>query len=241
MLVPSRGRPEAVDRHSAIYDYTSSGTEILYVVDEDDPKLPEYEHACRLNQISWLVAPAGLGMCGALNWAATHEATSDYTHLGFMGDDHMPREWCHPGATYGFWDRELLSEIPYGRTRLGDKSHIGIVYANDLLQGEKMATAVILSRQIVDTLGYMAPPALKHLCLDLVWCDWGRGLRRLYYRDDVIIEHLHPANGKAEEDEGYRRVNSSEMIARDAMTYYDYRDNGGLTEDLMKLEPLVGQ
>ena len=74
-----------------------------------------------------------------------------------MGDDHRPRPAAMP------WDariRECLSGGP------------GIVYGNDLLQGEKMATAVAMTSDIVTTLGYMCPPAMVHLCVDLVWVAW---------------------------------------------------------------------
>lgn len=139
-----------------------------------------------------------------------------------MGDDHRPRT---PG-----WD---------DRFRICMSAGPGIVYGNDLLQGEIMATAVAMTSDIVTTLGYMAPPALIHLCLDLVWMDWGRGTGRITYLGDVILEHMHPANGKADIDAGYIECNSSAVSTADATTYYDYRDNGGLQADLEKLRALI--
>ncbi|MEU5431573.1 hypothetical protein AB0H73_39060 [Streptomyces olivoreticuli] len=139
-----------------------------------------------------------------------------------MGDDHRPR-------TRG-WDEHF-------RTGLHDGP--GIVYGNDLLQGEAMATAVAMTSDIVRTLGYMVPPAFIHLCIDLVWMDWGRGMDRITYLDDVILEHMHPANGKAELDAGHIECNSAETVTADSVTYYDYRDNGGLRADLEKLRTLI--
>jgi hypothetical protein len=115
----------------------------------------------------------------------------------------------------------------------------GIVYGNDLLQGELMPTAVAMTSDIVTTLGYMAPPTMVHLCVDLVWKDWGVGMQRITYLGDMVIEHLHPAAGKAVLDAGYEECNSSEQVTADATAYYAYRDDGALSADLEKLRALV--
>jgi hypothetical protein len=141
-----------------------------------------------------------------------------------MGDDHRPRPAAMP------WDARIRTCLSGGP---------GIVYGNDLLQGEAMATAVAMTSDIVETLSYMAPPALVHLCLDLCWIDWGKGMGRITYLDDMVIEHLHPAASKAEMDAGYEEVNSPEQVSSDSAAYYDYRDNGGLEADLVKLRKLV--
>lgn len=99
--------------------------------------------------------------------------------------------------------------------KLGD----GFVYGNDLLQGEKIPTQVAMTSSIVETLGFFTPPGFTHLCCDLAWKDLGEGIDKITYMPDVIIEHLHPANGKAELDEGYIYVNSPEMVSRDSVEY----------------------
>jgi hypothetical protein len=85
----------------------------------------------------------------------------------------------------------------------------------------------------------MAPAAMVHLCVDLVWVAWGKGMGRITYLDDMVIEHLHPAAQKAAVDAGYEECNSPEQVASDSAAYYDYRDNGGLEADLTKLRKLV--
>jgi len=101
------------------------------------------------------------------------------------------------------------------------------------------ATAVAMTSDIVQTLSYMAPPQLVHLCLDLVWVEWGKGMERITYLPDVVIEHLHPAAQKAEMDAGYAEVNSEQQVSADSAAYYEYRDGGGLEADLEKLRKLV--
>ncbi|MCY0959972.1 glycosyltransferase family 2 protein [Streptomyces sp. H27-H5] len=223
MIVPTRGRPESVPAILDCWRQTGASADILFAVDDDDPTLPGYrEHMETLNDrhIRWHVGPR-LRMCGTLNAVAVAEAPR-YRFLAFMGDDHRPRT---PG-----WDE---------RFRICLSGGPGVAYGNDLLMSERMPTAVAMTSDIVQTLGYMAPPALIHLCLDLVWLDWGRGMGRITYLGDVILEHMHPANGKATLDAGYIECNSSEVSTADATAYYDYRDNGGLQADLAKLRALI--
>ncbi|WP_372344732.1 hypothetical protein [Streptomyces sp. KL116D] len=226
VIIPTRGRPQAVPEIVQAWDDTGATADLLFAVDTDDPELAAYKkHAATYKGDGRVRFTFGKRrrLVGTLNQQAV-KAAKQYRFLAFMGDDHRPR----PAAMA--WDariRECLSGGP------------GIVYGNDLLQGEKMATAVAMTSDIVATLDYMAPPTLVHLCVDLVWVDWGRGMQRITYLDDMVIEHLHPANGKADVDAGYEECNSSERVASDSAAYYDYRDNGGLEADLVKLRKLV--
>jgi hypothetical protein len=226
VIIPTRGRPQAVPEIVQAWDDTGATADLLFAVDTDDPEMAAYKkHAAALKADGRVRFTFGKRrrLCGTLNAQAV-KAAKTYRFLAFMGDDHRPRPAAMP------WDariRECLSGGP------------GIVYGNDLLQGEAMATAVAMTSDIVETLGYFSPPCLVHLCMDLVWVEWGRGMGRITYLDDMVIEHLHPAAGKAEVDQGYEEVNSPEQVSSDSAAYYDYRDNGGLEADLAKLRKLV--
>ncbi|MFJ4925291.1 glycosyltransferase family 2 protein [Streptomyces sp. NPDC088736] len=226
VIIPTRGRPQAVPEIVQAWDETGATADVLFAVDTDDPELAAYKkHAAELKGDGRVRFTFGKRrrLVGTLNQQAV-KAAKQYRFLAFLGDDHRPR----PAAMA--WDariRECLSGGP------------GIVYGNDLLQGEAMATAVAMTSDIVETLGYMAPPAMVHLCVDLAWVDWGRGMGRITYLDDMVIEHLHPAASKAEMDQGYEEANSPEQVSTDSAAYYDYRDNGGLEADLAKLRKLV--
>ena len=226
VIIPTRGRPQAVPALVQAWDDTGATADLLFAVDTDDPELAGYKaEAAKVKGDPRFRVVHGkrLRLCGTLNAQAV-KAARKYRYLAFLGDDHRPR----PAATA--WDariRECLSGGP------------GIVYGNDLLMGERMPTAVAMTSDIVRTLGYMAPPALVHLCLDLVWLDWGKGMGRITYLPDMVIEHLHPANGKADLDVGYEECNSEAQVSADSAAYYDYRDNGGLDTDLAKLRALV--
>lgn len=226
VIIPTRGRPQAVPALVQAWDDTGATADLLFAVDTDDPELSGYKaEAAKLKGDGRFRFVFGkrLRLCGTLNQQAV-KAAKRYRFLAFMGDDHRPRPAAMP------WDariRECLSGGP------------GIVYGNDLLQGEAMATAVAMTSDIVATLGYMAPNVLTHLCLDLVWVDWGKGMGRITYLDDMVIEHLHPAASKADLDQVYEECNSPEQVSADSAAYYDYRDNGGLDTDLAKLRKLV--
>lgn len=224
MIVPTRGRPESIPEILACWDTTGATAHVLFAVDNDDPARGDYwdwgDVFAGDPRVSFMFGERRR-LCGTLNAVATNRAPL-YRFLGFLGDDHRPRT---PG-----WDRRFTECLSGGT---------GIVYGNDLLVGEDMPTAVAMTSDIVKTLGYMAPPSLVHLCIDLVWLDWGRGLGRITYLPDVIIEHMHPANGKADMDAGYEDANNAERVAADARAYYAYRDEGGLQADLDKLRTLL--
>ena len=57
----------------------------------------------------------------------------------------------------------------------------------------------------------MVPPGMIHLYFDNFWLDFGRAMGKITYLPDVIIEHMHPAVGKAVLDAGYQEVNAPEM------------------------------
>lgn len=227
VIIPTRGRPHAIPEIMAAWDDTGATADLLFCVDKDDPELAAYKQQAkayaddaRFRMVVW----ARKRLCGTLNQAAVKNADS-YQFLAFMGDDHRPRPADRP------WDERFRECLSGGGP--------GLVYGNDLLQGENMPTAVAMTSDIVAALGYFAPPALVHLCLDLCWLDWGRGLDRITYLGDVVIEHMHPAAGKAELDQGYEEANSPEQVTADHDAYREYVDNGGLQADLDKLRALL--
>lgn len=217
-LVPTRGRPGSVPELAQAWDETGAEAKLIFCVDDDDPDIEEYLSHAGTGNFSINIHKR-LRLAGTLNWWSKW-FTNEYQAIGFMGDDHRPR-------TKG-WDARFAECLSGGA---------GIVYGNDLLMGAKMPTAVCMTSDIPATLGYYCPPGFVHLCVDLVWRDWGEGMGRITYLDDVVIEHLHPANGKANLDAGYEEVNSTEMVSADSAAYYHYRDES-LPCDTAKLRLL---
>lgn len=225
VIIPTRGRPQAVPELVAAWDETGATADLLFAVDTDDPELAAYkQHAATLKADPRFRFTFGKRrrLVGTLNQQAV-KAAKTYRFLAFLGDDHRPRPAAMP------WDariRECLSGGP------------GIVYGNDLLQGEKMATAVAMTSDIVQTLGFMVPNCLVHLCADLVWMEWGKAIQRITYLPDMVIEHMHPAAQKAELDPVYEECNSPEQVASDSDAYHTYMQNE-FHADVDKLRALV--
>lgn len=212
VIVPSRGRPQNIDRLNEAWAETgaaTSGTQLLVGLDDDDPTASQYHGWCEIGPRE--------RMAGTLNRLAVKYAPM-YDHIGFMGDDHYPRT---PG-----WDRAI--------SRALDELGTGIVYGNDLLQGKNLPTAVFMSADIIRATGWMALPGARHLFLDNTWLTLGRALDAITYLPDVVIEHLHPVAGKASSDDGYVANNDTETWAHDESVYQRWVDEG-LARDVAKI------
>jgi hypothetical protein len=232
VIVPSRDRPKAAhELHRAFVDTCTAPVRLIFAIDDrDQGRIYEYPHLHEGNvdTITWRTPSTN--MVQALNAAAEDALNDPYLlrhekppyALGFMGDDHRPR-------TVG-WDQRYLDALREMGT--------GVVYGNDLFQGHRLPTQVAMTSDIVRAVGYMAPPALRHLFVDNTWLRWGKSLDRIRYLPDVIVEHRHPHAGKAQWDEGYLRVNSGEVASHDEAVFNAYVADG-LDADLAKIRAVM--
>lgn len=205
VLVPSRGRPENIARLLEAFEATAWTAYIFTLticVDEDDPKLPEYQ-ALTLPFWAELAVGQRLRLGGTLNWYSLPAARYNEI-VGFMGDDHVPRT--------DQWACRIEDAMP----------DLGVVYGNDLIQGAALPTAVFMDSRIVRTLGWFVLPGMTHLFMDNLWKTLGEQLGTLRYLPDVIIEHVHPIAGKAEWDAGYREANDGAVWDRDEAIYREW-------------------
>ena len=202
VLVPSRNRPGSIAELIKSFDETETESDLIVIVDDDEPQMDEYlAQGCDV----LMVQKQGKGMAKPLNFAANLYADK-YRHFAFLGDDHRPRTKN--------WDVTFINKL--------DELGTGLVYGNDLLQGENLATAVAMTGNIVKELGGMVPQDMIHLYLDNFWMTLGKDLNALAYLPEVILEHLHPVAGKAEWDDQYREVNAPEVYSADKKALDDY-------------------
>lgn len=219
VLCPSRARPDnAAECYRSFIDTRHNpDSELYFVLDEDDSTAADYDVPIKL------VERGRPGMTDALNTAARH-AWNQSEIVGFVGDDHRFRS---PG-----WDQVFIDQLAAAGG--------GLAYANDLnWQLGEIPTQIFGSSSIWKALGWMALPTAQHLYLDNAWRAIGDGLGRLFYFPDIVIEHLHPAFGKAEWDEGYRAVNSEAMYIHDRLAFNAWITND-LTEDLARVRLAAG-
>ncbi len=225
ILVPSRGRPKnAVKMYEAFRETCTADTKLLILVDSDDPTLSTYYSLLYGVGQVLVVEPGRRGMVAALQRGFDSFRDHIGFAVGFMGDDHLPR-------THG-WDTAYLETLRRLQT--------GFVYGNDLYQGEAIATQVAMTTDIPDALGYMCPPEFDHLCVDVVWQDWGKAIDRLVYLDKVVVEHMHYLAGKARIDEGYGAVNNPTVSGHDISAYNHYNSpEGNFERDVSLLKALL--
>lgn len=228
VLCPSRGRPwgalEAYQSFVATKELDDS--RFLAIVDSDDDKLASYRH---LDIPLSVISPQG-NMVADLNYVALFAAENNDI-VGFIGDDHRFRT---PG-----WDAAFSRTL----TEAGG----GFAYGNDLFwpHGE-LPTQIFMSSEVIRVLGYMAIPTCKHLYVDNGWKVVGEAIDRLFYFPRFIIEHRHPAAGKADWDERYLLVNSEERYADDRQAFETWLASKA-PEDILRVKfalsgpPLAGR
>jgi hypothetical protein len=216
VILPTRSRPDNAERCINALKEHSVMSDFVIAIDDDQSDLYP-----RLDGVTYEVNPR-LRMNGTLNLVANKYADK-YETIFFLGDDHLVQT---PN-----WDEYLTKAIAH--------KGYGLAYGNDLLQKHQLATAVMMSTNIIKAVGYMAPPKLVHLYMDNYWMILGQRLGTLWYFDNVIIEHLHPVAGKVEWDEQYREANSNEVANADRMELHRYMEED-FAGELEKITTALG-
>lgn len=218
VIIPSRGRPEAIADLWECWKATADGcAQLLVCLDEDDRTQFDYPWT---DEITFTLGMRN-GFAPRLSDEASHMAPH-YFALASWGDDHRPRT---PG-----WDTALVEALG----ALGT----GFAYGDDGFQHEELPTACAMTSDIVQTLGWMTPPGLEHLFVDRFWRDAGEELDRITYLPEVSIEHMHPAAGKADWDPLWTEANAPDRYAQDGEAYEFYKLTQ-MDEDLDKLRVLL--
>jgi len=221
MFVPSRNRPNIIEKIRTSFNKTSKGfAELLIILDEDD-----HHRYHRHHDLKYEIYKGEAGYAQEkMNFFAT-EYAAKYKYIGFIGDDN---EFVTEG-----WDG-----IVYNRLNEVGKYSIG--YLNDLMAEEGKAQLqacrnVIISSNIIQKLSYMAPPCLRHFYNDNFWYNIGDSLGGLVYFDDVIVKHNHFLNGKSKYDKIYEIAYNNDKMHQDGVRYNDYMLNE-FENDLKKLK-----
>ena len=189
LLLPTRGRVPLVQRLFDSVVETSTGLdrlEVVLYVDEYDTESRNIVHP-KLSVVK-IVGRPGETM-GGMNRACYEASRGRYAML--INDDSVFRT---PG-----WDVRVLESA----TRFPDQ--ITLIYGNDLDQGLAAPTFPIVSRTACKVLGEICPRGYRNLHIESHLLDIFKqlaklGHNRIFYLEDVVVEHLHYAVGKAEPD-----------------------------------------
>ncbi len=217
VICPSRGRPRNIAALLDCWDATQTFATLAVCLDEDDPCKRDYVTMLDAYPSDKVITIGGKwrSLCDWVNFVAV-KAVDRFNIIGQTDDDRFPRT---PG-----WDVAVADAM----------KPLGVVYCNDLHQGDAVAGGAFLDAEIIRRLGYMVPPTIQHLYMDNYFKSLGEALGTLTYLPDVVIEHMHPHAGKAEMDDGYRQVNSPDAY-RDGKRAFQAYINHRLEADLVKL------
>lgn len=114
------------------------------------------------------------------------------------------------------WDKILINLLK--------KKEWCIAYTNDLLRRECLPINFVISYKLAEQLNFLAYPKLRHMFVDTYWRELGEYLDCLYYLPNVIIEHMHYTNNKANIDETYK--STADSWDEDNRVYLEWKKNG---------------
>lgn len=219
VLCPSRSRPQEAARMIESFHRTALISRLRLYLDMDDPCLNEYFNIAGKTPILIDFRRTITDIFNS-HWMA---APANFRYFSCSNDDFIYR-------TEG-WDLKLVERI---KARKG----IGIAYGNDGCAGSALPTTSIISREIVEILGWLQLPTLKHLYGDTVWKIIGEESGCLFYDQNVHIEHMHVFAKKAKNDAIYERTNSKEMYEHDESAFKHWLCNDRIL-DVKKVKSLL--
>ena len=186
VLIPTRRRPARLTATIRSIEKTKAGeVEVLTYVDDDDPERDKY-------QTPSIIGPR-------INLPAAHFALEKIAKHRFLllgADDIIFRT---PG-----WDLKMKEAMP--------ADGIGCVFTND---GWKNSPNHCLYTKRLTELGCGFKTEFEHFGMDTYFSDLMQGVGRFIHRSDVLIEHHHFRNGRAERDLTYDEPRSCMANQRD--------------------------
>lgn len=201
VVCPSRERVVKLkEMIKSFYEKSSPSTALLIMLDNDDPQIEEYKEL--------------LGIKTAYHVGKQATTTNLFNEAFKMFPDFDYYVLTNDDFVYltAVWDIKLMGDIK-------EMEGWGVAYGDDRVAGEKYPSHTMISGNIVRALGWLQLPALKHLCGDWVWGTIGRGVGRLHYDNNVVIQHKHPFDNKTHPDKIYEQTNSMQMYAIDQEAY----------------------
>jgi hypothetical protein len=217
IIVPSRSngsdREKNVERFIESWrKHTEGHSELCILLDDDD------EHRYKKHSdILYSINP-NMRFVPKVNKAAL-DFKDKYKYIANFSDDFIIKNK---------WESEFIEFFT-------NNNGVGIAYGNDLLQQDKLPTAVCLTSNIIDTLGYMIPPQLQHMYADNFWKDLGTNTKIIKYFPNIIFEHMHPDIGKTHRDKQYEYA--AEVALTDNQKYILYLNNE-FHNDVLKINEL---
>jgi hypothetical protein len=202
--LPSRGRPESMERFIKAYRMTLAECPVFVWIDSDDPERPAYEKIDYPPHWHIHTGPRFANRCNGVI-EEMFRRFPDASCYGFLADDLVPRT--------PRWDLRLANAA--GRNRLA--------YGDDAFQHSKLATHPVIGGDLARAIGWLILPEIKHQFADTALHTIAQATGRLVYLPQVVLEHMHPLAGKAEEDATYQ---FRDNLAEDRETFMRWQEAG---------------
>jgi len=194
------GRSERLKKClESYFNVTENLSDVYIIVDEDE--IITYEFLKDYN-VNILTSLHPLSLMQKINTHAL-DIANKYSYVAFIGDDIVfKNEWESKFI-------EFLSSVDFG-----------LAYANDLLQGQRLATHPCITSNMIKLVGFFGCPAISHNYFDNYWMDMVKLVGSIKYFDDVIMEHMHPSLNKNKKDKIYFEI--AESLQKDFLAYTEY-------------------
>jgi hypothetical protein len=216
VIVPSRSRPDRAQTCLEQLKKVSHISDFLLVINEDQRDLyPD------IDGVKKFIVPAHYGTNSVPKFQALvdQKLYQGYFTISGVDDDTF--------VTTDGWD--LLLSLP-----LKAKGY-GVSWGNDTIQNGRVPTKFTVTTNIIDALGFILPKGLIHLYGDDFLARLGKELNSAHYAPNVMMEHHHWLNKKAEMDETYMQSASQETWDHDTKVFDEYM-TGTFHEDLHRVK-----
>jgi hypothetical protein len=222
ILLPTRNRPNNLIRlKNNILETASNINDIelcIYIDDDDVESIPALEDIAGSINTN---AVQGNRILGSQMYNELFKI-SNGDIIMFAADDILFKT---PN-----WDLFVKTKF-----ELATDDKILFIFGNDGFQNGRIGTHGFIHRHWIEILGYVLPPKLASAYTDEWITELSRRVNRDLYCPDLIIEHLHPAIGKAKSDETYtKRIE----VAGNIQQYYDSLINDRVA-DALKLQKFI--
>jgi len=203
LVHPSRGRPAkalATLDHWRARARAPERLEHLLSLDADDPELPAYVAGFAARPGTSTLVHANRCVVEATNQAARYARGQI---LVYLSDDFAcPEAWdllLGQAFAAGASDGRAVCDSPR------------LVKVDDCLQQflKRVLTIPIMNRALYQALGYFWHPDYRSMFVDQDLFEVCLNRGWLVLRPDLRFPHEHPANGKAADDETYRRSSAN--------------------------------
>lgn len=227
-ICPTRNRPGNISRlvesvYNTCYEDNAGIIGFLFYVDIDDLvselTLKKLQLKYGTARINYIVGDRII-MCEMSNILARQVSEGI---LFFCGDDIVLESLN--------WDLDILNEFKT------TKDKILLVYGDDGLMHERLATHFFIHTNWIKTLGYIVPPIFTGDWADNYVTDVATTLGRKVYLPNVKTTHYHPTIGKAQFDATYIEKYSRDVRSNPAKVFNDskvIRD-----QDVSKLKEFI--